>query len=302
LVELSLPFEGFATSAEAFLQGSGIEVLRADVGEAEISELLPRLEAWGLDKLLIVSPRVGEVEWQPVPEPMFVELTDPVAVTTPASARMTTWRELPPVWGRFLRAIDFSRLAVDLLPKGAALNELTWLEIAVMPTGLRVLPRKFFSGCWRLSVIGTSCTALEMIEDDACGGCRSLTAFPFPPTIREIEASRCDESGAFSGTSITSMDLSSTMAEKIVVGGMIFLVELVLPRRCVLEGIWAVPSLRRVTFGACRGPRAFEWHPTEVRFESAKADADFSPGLLDARVYGEVACAMGCETLPFPPP
>jgi hypothetical protein len=62
LVELSLPFEGFAAAAEAFLSGSGIEVLRADVGEAEIGELLLRLEVLGLDELRIVSPCVGEVE------------------------------------------------------------------------------------------------------------------------------------------------------------------------------------------------------------------------------------------------
>jgi hypothetical protein len=92
------------------------------------------------------------------------------------------------------------------------------------------------------------------------------------------------------------------MAEKVMVDGMIFLMELVLPRRCVLEGIRAVSSLRRVTFGASRGSRYFAWHPTEVRFESLKADADFSPGLLEARVYGEAACEMGHETLPSPPP
>jgi hypothetical protein len=83
---------------------------------------------------------------------------------------------------------------------------------------------------------------------------------------------------------------------------MVSLVELILPRRCVLAGIWTVPSLRRVTFGASRRPRDFIWHPTEVRFESLKAEADFSPGLLEARVYGEVACEMGNETIPFPPP
>jgi hypothetical protein len=70
----------------------------------------------------------------------------------------------------------------------------------------------------------------------------------------------------------------------------------------VLECIWAVPALRRVTFGASLVRRYFAWQPAEVRFESLKADADLSPGLLEARVYGEVACEMGHETLPFPPP
>jgi hypothetical protein len=98
------------------------------------------------------------------------------------------------------------------------------------------------------------------------------------------------------------MDLSDTMVESVVVGGMVFLVELVLARRCALGDIWTAPSLHRVTFGASGDPRYFAWHPTEVRFESVTAEADFSPGLLEARVYGEVACEMGHETLPFPPP
>jgi hypothetical protein len=56
-----------------------------------------------------------------------------------------------------------------------------------------------------------------------------------------------------------------------------------------------------VTFGAIGGGD-FTWHPAEVRFESLTADAELSPGLLEARVYGEVACELGRETLPFPPP
>jgi hypothetical protein len=63
-----------------------------------------------------------------------------------------------------------------------------------------------------------------------------------------------------------------------------------------------VPLLRSVTFGASRDGHLFWWEPTEVRFEGLAADADFSPGLLDARVYAEVACELGRETIPFPPP
>jgi hypothetical protein len=305
LVELWLPFEGFPTAAKAFLPGSWIEVLWADVGEAEIDDLFHHVAEWGLDKLRIASLLVGEVEWQRVREPVLVELTDPVAVTTTASVRMTAWRLMPLEWEPFLRVIDISGSVIDLLPRGATLKELTRLEIAILPTvtGLRVLPLKFFGGCWRLSVIGTSCTALEMIEDGACDGCRSLTAFAFPPTIREVgNCVRGFPTGAFGGTSITSMDLSKTMAQNVVVCEMVFVVELFLPRHCVLEGVRIVPSLRRVTFGASRGGRSFLWHPTEVRFDSLKAESDFSPGLLEARVYGEVACEMGHETLPFPPP
>jgi hypothetical protein len=302
LVELALPSEGFAIAAEAVLPGSGSEVLRAGVGEAEIDELLPRLDAWGLDTLRIVSSRVGEVEWQRIREPVLVELTDPPTVTAVASVKVTIWREIPGRWKPFLRVIDLSGLTLELLPRGATFKELVWLEGVVLPTGLRVLPRNLFRGCWRIRSIDTSRTALEKIEDGAFDECRSLTAFVFPTTLREMAVTRFEESGAFRGTSITSMDLSGTMAEKVVVCEMILLVELVLPRRCVLEDIWDVPSLRRVTFGASRRHGSFQWHLTEVRFDSLKADADFSQGLLEARVYGEVACEMGHETIPFPPP
>jgi hypothetical protein len=161
--------------------------------------------------------------------------------------------------------------------------------------GLRKVPECFFRRCWRLSSIDTRYTALEEIEINACEGCRSLTAFVFLPTIRSLAY-------AFGGTSIATLDLSGTVAERACVYGMVSLVDLVLPRRCVLEHIGGVPSLRCVTFGASLRGCTFVWHPTEVRFESQIADADFSPGLLEARVYGEVACELGCETLPFPPP
>jgi hypothetical protein len=209
---------------------------------------------------------------------------------------------MPVEWKPFLRDIDLSGLTLEMLPRGATFNGLVWFEGVVLPTGLRVLPGNLFRGCWRLWSIDTSSTALEKIEAGACDECRSLVAFVFPPTFRQITANRLYEPAAFSGTSMTIMDLSGTVAEKVVVGEMIFLLELVLPRRCVLERIWAVPSLRRVTFGASRSNGSFQWHPAEIRFESVKAGADFSPGLLEARVFGEVACEMGHETLPFPPP
>jgi hypothetical protein len=296
LVELSLPREGFVEIAEAFLPGSTIEVLRADVGEADINELLPHLEGWGLNWLRIVSPRAGEFEWRRAEQSALVELTDPVAVTTPASVTMTAWRELPAEWEPFLHVIDLSGLAVELLPDGATLEGLVWLEGVVLPTGLRNLPYEFFSGCCRLALADTRCAALERIDDLACKGCRSLAAFVFPSIFRILEYA------AFSGTSMTTLDLSGTVAERAWVEEMTSLVDLVLPRRCVLKGVWGVPSLRRVRFGASRRASGFAWHPAEVRFDSLTAASEFSPGLLQARVYGEVACELGCETLPFPPP
>jgi hypothetical protein len=225
----------------------------------------------------------------------LVKLTNPVAVTLPASMTMTAWRSFPEAWKPFLRVIDLSGLVRKVLPYYATLEELVWLEGAVLPTGLRVLPQRVFSGCWRMSVVDTHYTALEEIRWGACKGCRFLAAFLFPPTVRSLAY-------AFSGTSITILDLTGTVAEKVWVYGMVFLVDLVLPRRCVLEHVGGVPSLCRVRFRTSRNAGDFGWHPAEVRFESVTADAEFSPGLLEARVYGEVACELGCETLPFPPP
>jgi hypothetical protein len=295
-VELSLPREGFAAAAMAFLPGSAIEVLRADVGEAEINELLPHFEGWGLNRLRIVSPRVREYEWRRAEQSVLVKLTDPAAVTTSAFVTMTAWRKLPEECKPFVRVIDLSGWAVEGMPYGATLEGLVWLEGVVLPTGLQKLPQRFFMGCWRLASIDTRFTALEEIESRACDGCRSLAAFVFPPTVRSLEYA------AFRGTSITTLDLSGTVLEKALVYETVSLLDLVLPRRCVLVGIDGVPSLRCVTFGASRNVRIFAWHPTEVRFENLTADAEFSPGLLEARVYGEVGCEMGRETLPFPPP
>jgi hypothetical protein len=87
------------------------------------------------------------------------------------------------------------------------------------------------------------------------------------------------------------MDLSGTAAESAEVCGLLFLVEFVLPRRCVLVRAFALPSLRRVTFGASGGH--FSAHPAVVRFESMAEDPEFAPGVVEARVYGEVACEMG---------
>jgi hypothetical protein len=295
LVELSLPRDGFAAAAKAFLPGTRIEVLRAEIDQAEINELLPHLGEWGVDQLRVISPRVEEYEWQGAEQSVLVELADPVTVRTPASVTITAWREILEGWKQFVRVIDLSGLAVDLLPDRASLKELRWLERAVLRTGLRGLPRFFLSGCWRLGSIGSDGTALEVVGTFACSGCRSLATFRFPPTVRTV----C---GAFGGTSIRIMDLSGTQAEDVSVWGMGLLVELILPRRCVLGRVFEVPSLRRVAFGASRPDSDFFWHPREVRFEGLTADTAFSPGLLGARVYGEVACEFRHETFPVPPP
>jgi hypothetical protein len=144
LLELSLPLEGFAAAAGAFLRGSSIEILRVDVGEVEINGLFPQLEGLGVDKLRVVSKRVGECEWQRSEQSAWVELTDPVAVTTPASVTMTAWRELPKEWKPFLRAIDLSGLALEVQPPFAGLEDFDWLERLFLPTGMRKLPREFF--------------------------------------------------------------------------------------------------------------------------------------------------------------
>jgi hypothetical protein len=242
---------------------------------------------------------VGEYEWRRAQSSQLVEVTDQVEVTAPASVKMIAWRQFAVEWKPFLQEIDLSGLVVELLPEGATLEGLVWLERAVLPTRMRVLPRDFFRRCWRLSSIDSGRAALEEIWEEACEGCRSLTAFAFPPTLRVVGAH------AFSGTSITNIDLSGTMAESFDGCYMTFLVDLVLPRRCILAPNWDIdgmPCLRRVTFGVSHDGGFFGWHPTLVRFESLAAGNGFSPGLLDARVYGEVACELGRETIPFPPP
>jgi hypothetical protein len=294
-MELWLPREGFVDAAKAFILLAPVAVLRGDVGETEINELLPSLEGRGIDRLQVVSSRIGVFEWHRAQQPVLVELTDPEVVTTPASVTMTAWRPVPVEWWPYLRVIDLSGMTLGSLPAGASLRNFFWLEKAVLPAGLRVLPSGLFLGCVRLKSVVTGLTTLEEIGPNACGRCRSLEAFLFPPTLREV-------SDAFWGTMIGSIDLSGTAAESVEILGMVFLAELILSRRCVLVTVKAVPSLRRVTFGASRSGSAVRWHPREVRFEGLSAGADFSPGLLEAHVYAEVACELGRETVPFPPP
>jgi hypothetical protein len=120
LVELSLPRKGFAAAAKAFLRGSRIEIIRADVDESEVNELFRQVSGWGIDKLRVISPRLGEYEGQRTRESVAVELTNPLAVTEEASVDRTERRAIPVEWSPFLRALDLSGLAVPRLPSGRA--------------------------------------------------------------------------------------------------------------------------------------------------------------------------------------
>jgi hypothetical protein len=297
LEELRLPRDGFADVACAFLPYSRVEVIQVDVGATELNKLFPRLDAWGIDRLQVISPGLRPYEWRAPLESFVVPvpLTDPVTLSAAAAVTLTTWRTFSKDEAKFLRALDLSGLAVVSLPAGALVG-MAWLERTVLPAGLRILPTDFFGNCARLTSIDTSgCIALESIERGACCGCRALRVFAFPPTLRIL-------SNAFTGASVTKIDLSDTNAVSAGVSCTLSLEELVLPRRCVLEGANGLPSLRHMTFGAANARRVIAWEPVEVRFESMTAHARFSPGLAGARVYAEVACEMACETVPFPPP
>jgi hypothetical protein len=146
-MELSLPREGFAEAAKAFVAGAALEVLRADVDDVDIIELLPFLGGSAVDKLRFVSPRMGEYEWQRPPQSVLVELTDPAAVSAAAAVTMTAWRPpVPAKWKPFLRVIDLSGITIDLMPTGASFQDFHWLERVVLPARLRVLPENFFFG------------------------------------------------------------------------------------------------------------------------------------------------------------
>jgi hypothetical protein len=159
----------------------------------------------------------------------------------------TAWRQTPHEEWKIVRSLDLSGLAVESLPAEATVHAMVWLERAILPVRMRVLPSGLFIGCSRLTFVGTGgCVALEGIEVDACGWCKLLAAFEFPPTVRIV-------SNAFLGTSMKRIDLSETAAESADFGGLLFLDELLLPRRCVLKTAFALQSLRRVTFGASCG-------------------------------------------------
>jgi SAM-dependent methyltransferase len=293
MAELGLPREGFAALAEALLPGSPIEVLHADVDASEIEQLLPRLDEWGIDRLRVVSPRVEEpfewVGWGP--RRRAVAVFDPEFLTTLSAVTLTVWRSFPKDQRGFVRSIDLS--AVDELPRWETLSGSFLLESVILPARSRVLPSRFVESCPRLSNVETAgCGALEAIQWYVFEGCRSLREFVFPSMIRMVRS-------AFGGTSISCLDLSATRAESILVGNMKFLMQLVLPRRCLLRCASGLPALRSVTLGSCG--EFWGWNPREVRFESLAAPAKGGPLAATTCVFAEVACILGRESFPFPP-
>jgi hypothetical protein len=207
LEELWLPLDGFTQAARAFLRWSRIEVIQADVDAERPNEFFPELDEWGFERLRVVSPRMPPYEWRSPRESLVapLHLTDPMALSTAAAVRLTTWRAFATREAKFLRELDLSGLAVVSLP-AHGLKDMAWLEKTVLPAGLRVLPEGLFENCSRLTSVDTSsCTALESIEKFACAGCRALRVFAFPPTLRVL-------SFPFRGTSITEIDLSGTNA------------------------------------------------------------------------------------------
>jgi hypothetical protein len=249
--ELRLPRSRVMELAGQLLPGSRVEVLEADVDAAEAKRLLQNLTQWGIDRLRIVSRRLdAPFEWRGVSTTLREALTDPARLVRPSDVFLTAWRKPGEHELCFLRSIDMSALSFTEFPQGATwwdpprLSGCTFLERAILPAALHALPGFFFHSCWRLSHVCTAgCTALEEIGWYAFAGCRSLKKFDFPSTIRTIGGQ------AFFGTAIAEIDLLETAAESVEVGGMAFLKRLILPRRCVLDGMGGLPALRSLTFG-----------------------------------------------------
>ena len=280
VAELRLNAHRFSENAAALLPGSRVEILCADVDDAEVALLLPQLTSWGIDRLRIVSPRREPLDWRAPSGRRDTVVT------------VTKWRAVP-IERELLRALDLSALPIAEFRRDSTLAESVFLKSVILPTSLRVLPRFFFAGCGRLSYIGTAgCASLETIQVAACLGCRSLAEFWFPPSVRVVEV-------AFAGTAIRDFDLSETRAGHAGVADMAFLERVMAPRRTRLDYGWAVPALREVTFGALGGHFLGSWRPHQVRFECMKSPE--SPKLVDCRVHAEVAAVLSRESAPsFP--
>jgi hypothetical protein len=220
-------------------------------------------------------------------------------LVTPTAVLVTSWRTFEKRELKFLRSIDMSALKLAEFPRDATLSKCSWLESAILPPRLRVLPTRFFERCWRLSHIDTSgCTVLDTIGMSACEACRDLSTFDFPRTIRRVDA--C----AFLGTAVQEVDLSETVARFAVFSWMVFLERLTLPRRCAPCGLVGVAALRSLTLG--RAPDAdavcFGSHLREIRFGSFLAPRQKAAGLASARVHAEVAAVWTGESRPSVPP
>jgi hypothetical protein len=89
VTELGLPREGFAALAETLLPGSPIEVLYAEVDMDDIEQLVPRLDEWAIDRLRVVSPRLGEsFEWVRISQPRNVVVSDPATLMAPSAVTL----------------------------------------------------------------------------------------------------------------------------------------------------------------------------------------------------------------------
>jgi hypothetical protein len=297
VAELRLPRANLAELTRALLPGSRVEVLVADIDEYEASQVQDRLEEWGIDRLLIVSRRLeAPIEWRARSKPELECVTNPESLVARSAVFATGWRAFRPDECVFIGSIDMSEL--HELPQGATLANCPWLETAILPNGLRVLPRGFFRLCWRLSHIGTSaCTALDRLCPSACECCRSLSRFDFPRSSREVE-------DAFCFTAIEEVDLSDTFAESAGFQNMTLVERLILPRGCVLEYIIGLPALRILTFGGAGDEEHFSIGSqiSEVRFESFLAPRKEAAGLKRARVHGEVTAVFTRESNSSYPP
>jgi hypothetical protein len=298
--ELRLPRCFPARSVPMLLPGSRVEVVQADIEASEAEPFARNLEKWGIDRLRFISPRLERpIEWRAASKPRPESITDPVELMAPSAVFVTSWRGFAWRERNFLRSIDMSTLPVEEFPKGGRLCRCSFLERAIVPIRLRVLPHDFFRSCLRLSLVDTSgCRALEEIGHGAFKGCRSLVVFDFPRTIRRVERQ------AFAETAIEDVDLSETLVESGWFGHMIFLERMTLPRRCALQGLWGLPVLRRLWFGRASplGGFAFGRHMREVRFEGFDARSEKARGLDSARVHAEVAAVYECESRPTCPP
>jgi hypothetical protein len=174
-----------------------------------------------------------------------------------------------------LRVLDLSEYGVagswpDSIAQPTAL---VCPESVVLPYGLTEIPEDCFKGCSRLAVIDTSLAPLQWLKLHSCEGCKRLASFKFPTSTRVLDV-------PFGGTSIQMIDLTETVAESVKIGGMTYLEELILPRRCGLRVQIGVPALRRVTLGRCEDSTLKHGRLEEVRFQGMDADAGFSPSFL----------------------
>jgi hypothetical protein len=202
---------------------------------------------------------------------------------------MTSWRLLRENELKLLRSIDMSALPLTTFATCAAPAHSVFLEVAVLPVTLRVIPWKFLAGCWRLKIVDTTaCSALEEIQYRSFTNCRSLREFWFPPTVREVD-----------GTAITCIDLSETRAESAGFSNTTFLERVILPRRCVLAYAYGLPSLRSLTIGVFQVETPYAFRMPSIRLQSMKSVQGRE--LVGGGVSAEVAAVRSRGSSPCSP-